>query len=181
LLLLLLVTLGAVPAPDPCGGLLPQPVLTAVGKAYPGFRVVRGSDYSPEDLAYSHADGLPCPGIASNDVDGNGLADYAFFVLSAKGKALLLSARVLPGSSPRIGRLMDFGDHGLGRSFVHPADPGEYTDLFEAISESDAAPEPGRVAHYVSMRPGFSAGSMESSEIAFFFTGRQWVHLWLAD
>jgi len=181
-LLLVLLTLAAVPAADPCASVLPPAVLTAATNAYPGFRVVRGSDYSAEDLGYAKEDGFPCPGIASSDVDGDGTADFAFFLLSAKGAALLVSARIPPGSSIRIGMLMDFGRRGLGRSFVHPLDSGKYADMYAADSgPDDFTPDPGRVRGHTSRRPGFGAGTMEASEIAFFFTGRRWVHLWLSD
>ena len=182
MLLLLLVTLGSAPAPDPCAGVLPTAVLAAVGKAYPAFRVARGSDYSAEDLGWAKEDGHPCPAIASNDVDGDGTTDYAFFLISRKGEAWLASARVPAGSRVRVGRLMSFGSRGLGRSFVYPLDPGRYADMYAAESgPDDFTPDPGRVRAHTSKRPGFSAGTMESSEIAFFFTGRRWVHLWLSD
>ncbi len=182
MLLLLLVSLGSVPAPDPCAAVLPPPVLAAVGEAYPGFRVARGSDYSAEDLSLAKADGHPCPAIASNDVDGDGATDYAFFLLSRKGDVWLASARAPLGAKVRIGRLMSFGTRGLGRSFVYPLDPGQYADLYATESAPDEfTPDPGRVRAHTSKRPGFSAGTMESSEIAFFFTGRRWIHLWLSD
>jgi hypothetical protein len=134
LLLLLLVTLSSAPAPDPCAGVLPPVVLSVVGKAYPGFRVVRGSDYSAEDLGWAKDDDHPCPGIASNDVDADGTTDYAFFLLSGKGDAFLASARVPAGAKVRVGRLMNFGSRGLGRSFVYPLDPGKYADMYAAAS-----------------------------------------------
>ncbi len=182
MLLLLLASLASAPAPDPCAGVLPPPVLAAVGKAYPGFRVARGSDYSAEELELTRDDGHPCPGIASNDVDGDGTTDYAFFLLSTRGDAWLVSARLPRGANVRIGKLMSFGSRGLGRSFVYPLDSGRYADMYAAESgPDDFTPDPGRVRAYTSKHPGFAAGTMQASEIAFFFNGRRWIHLWLSD
>lgn len=177
LLPLLLLTLAATPSPDPCAGVLPAAVLEAVAETFPGYRVARSSDYGARALRLTRTDGFPCPGIASNDVDGDGSADYAFFVLSGKGMVLLAAARVPADSPIRVEKLMEFG-RGVGRSFVFPLKAGKYSDMY---ADSDFTPDPGRVRRYTSKRPGFSAGTMEASEIAFFFTGRRWVHMWLSD
>lgn len=46
---------------------------------------------------------------------------------------------------------------------------------------SDYAPEPGRVRRYRATQPGFIAGGIESSGVAYFFDGKRWVHMWLSD
>jgi hypothetical protein len=41
--------------------------------------------------------------------------------------------------------------------------------------------EPGEVSHVVSKLPGVVSGRVGSSGVAYFFTGKGWVHVWVSD
>jgi len=169
---------------DACADLIPISVQNAVATKYPSYRIVRVSDYSAKDIASErqYHEGSPCLGVASALVNTDATPDFAFLITSASRHSLLIAALSASSSSWRVETVMDFGNDGIGRSFVNSQRPGAYTDLYaRADGPGKFEPEPGRVRTFRARRPGFVAGAMEASSIAFFHTGRRWVHLWLSD
>ena len=169
---------------DACADLIPISVQNAVATKYPSLRIVRVSDYSAKDIASErqYHEGSPCLGVASALVNTDATPDFAFLITSASRHSLLIAALSASSSSWRVETVMDFGNDGIGRSFVNSQRPGAYTDLYaRAAGPGKFEPEPGRVRTFRARRPGFVAGAMEASSIAFFHTGRRWVHLWLSD
>jgi len=145
---------------------------------------VRASDYSTETIESErqYHGGSACIGAATAEVTGDGLPDYAFLITNDTHQTRLVVARPQPHGHLKLSRVMDFGTAGPGDMFVNALKPGTYEDLYskdEAPAEFVA--ERGRVEKYVSARPGFVAGTIGSSAIAFFWTGTRWVHLWLSD
>ena len=159
---------------------VPSGLKKAIKTKYPSYRIGRVSDYPKEALVmqYDHKPNS-CPAIASADVDGDGNMDYALFIVDASQHTLLITARNIGGKSWQIYKLYDFKKRELGNSYVEPIKAGTYQDLYANSPEYQN--EPGRLRKYTSKRPGFIAGSMESSGVAFFFSDKRWVHLWLSD
>ncbi len=172
-------------ASDPCEKKLPSSLREILPAKFPGYRLARVTDYLKEDIDQHKKDhnGSPCIGLALADVDGDGFLDFAFFLTDSTKHTILVCARNPSGNTWQISTLYDFGKNGPGRSYVEFLKAGSYQDLFDSSEEgpSDFTPEPGRVRKFKARRPGFMAGTIESSGIAFFFTGKQWVHLWLSD
>ncbi len=166
---------------DRCEALIPATLKEAVNKQYPDYRLAHVADYPPkiiEDQA-GFFPNHPCLAVASVDVDGDGRRDYALFVVDSSGRALLIGSRDIGGGTWHVSTLYDFHRSHLGTSYVDVIKPGTYQDLFADTQEYKA--EPGRVKKLTSRKPGFTAGTIESSAAAFFFTGKRWVHLWLTD
>jgi hypothetical protein len=151
-------------------------------------------DYLKEDVAWFRKEngGEQCIGVASADVDGDGSADFALLLIGraktgsnpnpGSGRTLLVAARSMPGGSWAIDRLDEFDAERPCRSFVGTLGPGTYRDLF--MTGKLGGPftrEPGQIRQFGAVHPGFVAGTLESSAVAFFFTGGRWVHLWLSD
>jgi hypothetical protein len=183
-LALLAVTQTPPPEPEPCAAVLPAAVQELATRVYPGYRLVRASDYSPDDIAselpYRH--GNACIGAASAAVSASSVRAVAFFLTGASGQTVLVAALPDARSSWHLHTLMDFGTEGPGNSFVNTLEPGVYADLYSKPNgPGEFTAEPGRVRSYRARRAGFVAGTIESSSIAFFYTGRRWVHLWLSD
>lgn len=178
LLAILTTSAEGIRAPDACSEFLPVSLQSEIARAYPGFRPVRVSDYTEaaiESESKYHA-GSPCLGVASADVDGDGRHDFALLITSGNGRTLVIAAREATVRRWQLEKLSDFGDYGPGRSYVNVIEPGSYEDL--GLNDEK---EPGQVTRYTSTRPGFIAGGIESSGVAFFFTGKRWIHLWLSD
>ena len=172
------------PALDPCGTQLPASLREILPKKFPGYRLAQVSDYLKEDVDQHKKDhkGNPCPGVASADVDGDGFTDFAFFLTDKERRTILVVGRNISGKTWDVSKVFDFGSEGPGRSYVDRLKPGSYRDLFDTDrGPSEYKPEPGRVRRQKARNPGFIAGTIESSGVAFFFTGKQWVHLWLSD
>lgn len=170
---------------NPCEAILPANLREILTQKYPGYRMARISDYLKEDVEQHKKEhkGNPCLGVASTDVDGDGFPDFAFFLTNKAKHTSLISARNPSGKTWEVFKLYDFGKEGPGHSYVEPLESGSYQDLFDINDEnpSEFTPEPGRVRKFKAKHAGFIAGSIESSGIAFFFTGKRWVHLWLSD
>jgi hypothetical protein len=169
---------------DPCNLKLPLEVRELVKVKFPGYRLVKVSDYLKEDVDQQKKDhkGDPCIGVTSTDMDGDGFPDFAFFITNKAGHTLLLAARNPGGKFWLIEKVSDFGKDGPGRSYVEPLKTGRYTDMFDTDDgPSEYTPEPGRVRSFIARNPGIIAGTIESSGVGFFFNGKRWVHLWLSD
>jgi hypothetical protein len=168
---------------DSCSELLPKNVHSAIARSYPGYRLVRESDYDAETIASErqYHDGSPCLGLASTDVNGDGRHDVVFLLASKTGKTLVVAALTTGNRHWKLSTLDRFSGTPRGY-FVNTLDAGRYVDMYDVDDASDEwRPEPGRIRRYMSRRAGFCAGSIEASEIAYFYTGTRWVHLWLSD
>lgn len=165
---------------DVCDSILPASLKEVIKTQYPKYRIGRLSDYSKEALMMQYDDKPnPYPAVASTDVDGDGSTDYAFFITDESLHTLLISARNLRGKKWQLYKLEDFKKETIGSSYVESIKAGSYQDLY--ANSPEYQDEPGRLRKYTSKRPGFIAGTMEASGVAFFFTGKRWVHLCLSD
>jgi hypothetical protein len=170
--------------PDACEAQVPIRLHEVVLKQFPGYRFARVSDYSKEDIEQhkAHFNGNPCLALASADADGDGFTDFVFLIVDGSKHTLLVAARNPLGKTWKIVELSDFGPEGPGSSYVEVIDSGAYADMYASDhGPSDYTPEPGRVRRYKATHSGFIAGGIESTGVAYFFDGKRWVHLWLAD
>jgi hypothetical protein len=146
---------------------------------------MRESDYAADDIAselqYRH--GNRCLGAASVDVNGGGRNDFIFLIAAKNGDALVIAALALAEGQWKLSTLETFSEDSTPRQyFVNTLPPDKYTDMYASDNAPDEwRPEPGRVKQYTSKRPGFVAGKLEASDVAFFYTGTRWVHVWLSD
>jgi hypothetical protein len=169
---------------DPCDAKLPPSLRALLTTRFPGFRTARLADYLAEDIEEhkKNSNGDPCLGIASTDVDGDGFPDFAFLLANGKPHAILVAARHLGGKTWELSVLTDFGGDALGHSYVDTIAPDSYEDLYASDrAPADYVDEPGRVRRFKAKYPGFIAGTIEASGVAFFYSGKRWVHLWLSD
>jgi hypothetical protein len=165
---------------DSCDSLLPASLKYTIKTQYPKYRIGRSSDYSKEALVMQY-DNKPnaCPAVAAADVNADGATDYAFFMINESQDLLLVAAVNRHKKEWKLYKLYDFRKGELGNSYVEPIKAGRYQDLYANSPEYED--ETGRLRNFASKRSGFIAGSMESSGVAFFFSGNRWVHLWLSD
>lgn len=186
LFIFLLACAGAyaqTPTLEPCEAQLPASLREALPKKFPEYRLARVTDYYKESVDQHKTEnhGNPCLAVAAADVDGDGFSDFAFFLTQEK-HTVLIAARHVSGKAWDISMIDDFGNEGPGRSYVEKIKAGSYQDIFDTDdAPSEYTPDPGRVRRYKASHFGFVAGTIESSGVAFFFTGKRWVHLWLSD
>ena len=173
---LLGITLAApTAASDVCERKIPAQVHTEISRSFPGYRLARSSDYDPGDLEHERQfhDGSTCISVASADVDGNGLRDFAFLITSAERGTKLVVARNLK-SGWQLKSLWDLKGEAPGRYYVNVIGAGKYDNLYDPT-------EDGEVSSIRSKFPGIISGAIESSGVAYFFTSHGWAHLWLSD
>ena len=126
--------------------------------------------------------------IESPEIQGAITPDAArkkeMFVIAAKNdRALIIAAVSMPDGHWQLSTIQTVSEDSTPRRhFVNTLPPDKYTDMFTAADAPDEwRPEPGRLRRYTSRRPGFVAGTLESTAVAYFYTGTRWVHLWLSD
>ena len=166
---------------DTCEAIFPETLKAALKIQYPAYRVVRVSDYNARTIKELRGSDptKACLAVASADIDGDGFRDIGFFLTDLSGQTVLLAARHFKGRSWQISKLMDFPKGELGSSYVEVIEPGSYEDMY--ADTPDYEEEAGRLELFKSNTSGFLAGTIDSSGVAFFFSGTQWVHLWLSD
>ena len=165
-----------------CEARLPASLLVALLKKFPAYRVAAVSDYLEADVQRHqlNSNGDPCPSVASADVDGDGFADFAAVIIDGSHHALVVAAQNL-AVQWRISLLRDLGNEQPLRTGVDPLPAGSYANAHLTESTSSGQAQAMRVKRYLASNPGFLAGAIEAPGNAFFFTGKHWIHLWLAD
>lgn len=177
-----LLSSGAVAVASPqdsCSRMLSSALQEIVQRQYPAYRLPLESDNLPDDIRVNREQGgSGCLGVAVGRYRGGKASDYALLLYSraSDDKALLVVASQ-NGSQWRIELLRDWGAL-RGVLYVESARPGKY-----GRTEKPEAPpgEPGELSRFTSKVPGILSGRVESSGVAYFFTGKHWVHVWVSD
>jgi len=169
---------------DPCVAKVPASLRESIAAKYPGFRIAGLSDYLPEDIERhkKNFNGDPCLSVAAADVDGDGVKDYGLIITDASLHTLLVGARNTHSKGWTLATLKDFGSQAPGRLYVSPLGKGTFESIHAASETAvGATPETGRVSSYKATHGGFFAGAIQATRVAYFFNGKEWVHLYLSD
>jgi hypothetical protein len=168
------------PPQDSCRRVLPRGLQEAVHRQYPAYRLPSESDNLPDDIRVNREQGgSGCLGVAVARYRGGKSNDYAFLLTSpAPAENVLLVVGSQEGSQWRLELLRDWGAGGRGVLYVESARPGKYgrTQALEG-----PVVEPGELSYFASKLPGVESGRVESSGVAYFFTAKGWVHVWVSD
>lgn len=166
--------------PDSCSGMLPRGLREAVQRQYAAYRLPRESDNVPDDIRVNREHGgSGCLGVTVGRYRGGKSSDYALLLYSSAfdDRALLVVASQSGASQWRLELLRDWGG-GRGVLYVESARPGKYT-RFGGLD--GPLGEPGELSQFISALPGIVSGRVESSGVAYFFTAKHWVHVWVSD
>lgn len=169
---------GASLPSDPCLALVPAAVQEALAKLLPEYRLPVQSDNLPEDIAYSREHGgSGCLGLAAGYYHGRHSKDYALLLTPRSSDDTLLVVATLAQGVWRVERLRNWGK-GRSRLYVESVPKGRHVRT-EAL---DGPPtEAGELSEYSSGHPCVLSGATESSGVAYCFTGKRWVHVWVSD
>jgi hypothetical protein len=76
----------AADAADACHSALPDSLVAAAARQFPEYRAPLAADNLPEDVAFNVKQGHSgCLGVASADLDGDGVADYVIGLTPLQG------------------------------------------------------------------------------------------------
>ncbi|MGH7869933.1 MAG: hypothetical protein ACREP9_20435 [Candidatus Dormibacteraceae bacterium] len=185
LLSLVLGTASAASADDndACAHMLPEALRAQVLKDNPHYRFLRVDDYSADDIQSErqYHQGSPCLAAASGDYFGEGRTSYAFMLLSDTSYAVVLVAHQNIKGQWEIGKIGDVWHmdyvRGSFNQYVNTTPAGKYHDvvLEEGVDPKDLAAEAGWVSDITSDKPGIAIGTIEASEVAYFFEKGHWV------
>lgn len=164
-------------ASDVCEGLVPTAARLAIQKQYPKFRLPQESDYNPVDIKDGQG-GVQCLGIAKGTYHRGGGIEYALNITSTSAPHTVLVVAYQVGTSWQVEMVWDWGSATLGSTYAGTAAAGIY-ERTEALE--GPVNEPGELLSYKADHQGVVAGQIESSGAAFFFNGKRWIHVWLAD
>ena len=149
-----------------------------MAKQLPAYRLPAQSDNLAEDIAYNREHGgSGCLGLAVGDFHGRNTEDYAVLVTSRSSDSTLLVVATLARKSWHVERLRDWGQ-GRIRLYVGAVPKG--THVRTEVLDGEVI-EAGELTRYTSSRPCLVSGVTESSGLAFCYTGKRWVHIWVSD
>lgn len=161
---------------DPCRALVPQDVSRKLAIRFPDSRLPLATDSDEENRGFAAEKGNACLSITRADFDGNGRPDMALLLPSKDGGEYRLVV-VLGKPAGFDVREVALLKGSIRMLYVDVAAPGTYRQT-EAYPFQ---PVQGVVETFVSQRPGFYFGQVESAADAYFLDHAQWLRVHVLD
>jgi hypothetical protein len=122
---------------DACRDALPDTLAAAAGRQFPAYRAPLAADNEPEDVANNLKRGRNgCLGVASADLDGDGVADYVLGLTPLAGSQPLTVIALARGGQ-WVFHAIDSEVGARSRLFVDVVPPGRY-DRSESLGPPHA-------------------------------------------
>jgi hypothetical protein len=177
-LFLIVIPSGLVKAADSCSVLIPSGARQAITTAYPQYLLPTEADNLEELVKLNREEGgTGCFGVATGKFRGDLKDAVAVLLHKKKGNTLLVVAFPV-GDIWKTELLRDWGAGERNYLYVNFVGPGTYKRFDEL---EGPVSEPGEKLTFTSKSPGLVTGRIESSGVAYFFTGKKWVHVWISD
>jgi hypothetical protein len=173
---------GALSGQDAYELKLPASLRAQFSRAFPGYRQIRVSDYEPSTIENEkeYHKGNRCIAAEGGDFNGDGLRDFVFLVLSP-GKSVKALVALRDGSTWRIRELWDLGSDYVGCCYANVLAPGKYDNFYGTTPDPEVPPASDERLSYTSKTQAPIVGAIESSGVAFFLSGKRWLHVWVSD
>lgn len=163
-------------AVDACQEQIPRSLSIAIAKGFPTYRTPLVTDNSADDVSWNlKQGGNGCFGVATADLDGNGVKDFVLGLSSKKTDEALIVVAFSKGKSWRIDKLSAWSDGRL-RLFVDTSPAGTY-ELSEALD----GPGPGEITTLMCPHSVAIYGGIESWAVANCFKEGKWLHVQTSD
>lgn len=163
---------------DSCRSMIPDSLQKVLKLKFPGYRLPLVKDNENYDIQYNLTHGgNGCLGVAVGDFDNDKNKDLGILLTAIKGDNNLLVVARKKGEAWKVDLLRDWGNR-RNRLYVEAAKPGEYSRT-EALE--GPVTEPGEVEEFTSVSYGIVSGGIESSGVAYFLKGNEWIHVWISD
>lgn len=140
----LLALLGVAPAvhaaddADACSSALPAALVAAASRQFPDYRAPLVADNAAEDVAFNRKQGHSgCLGVASADLDGDGVADFVLGLAPLQG-ARPLAVIALARGAQWVFHVIESEVGTRTRLYVDVVPPGRY-DRNDALGPPQAA------------------------------------------
>ncbi len=160
----------ATDAGDACRAALPDTLAAAVVREYPEFRAPLVTDNDPADVAENlHRGGTGCLGLASADLDGDGVLDQVLALTPLAGLQPL-AVIALARAGQWVFRVIDSEVGMRVRLFVDVVPPGRY-DRSESLGPPRGAGEPRQVTCPLS---GAIVGAVRATGIVYCLVRGNW-------
>jgi hypothetical protein len=130
---------------DACRSALPDSLVAAAARQFPDYRVPLAADNAPEDVAFNVKQGHSgCLGVASADLDGDGVADYVLGLAPLQGPRPLAVIALARGAQ-WVFHAIESEVGTRARLYVDVVPPGRY-DRNEALGPPHAADDQGQLS-----------------------------------
>jgi hypothetical protein len=125
---------------DACRSAMPDTLVAAAARQFPDYRAPLVADNEPDDVAFNLKQGHSgCLGVASADLDGDGVADYVLGLAPLQGPRPLAVIALTRGAQ-WVFHVIESEVGTRARLYVDVVPPGRY-DRNEALGPPHAADE----------------------------------------
>jgi hypothetical protein len=171
------VAVQAADGTDACSSAMPDTLAAAAAKQFPAYRAPLVADNAPDDVAFSLKRGHSgCLGVASADLDGDGVADYVLALTPlAESRPLVVIA--LARSAQWVFHVIESEVGTRARLYVDVVPPGRY-DRDESLGPP---PTPDEQRQLSCAWSGAVVGATHASAIVYCLGRGNWRRVVVAD
>jgi len=163
---------------DPCRSRIPKTLAHLLAGKFPEYRLPTLDDHLPEDIAHHQKyGGDGCLSVASGDFDGDKIQDIAVILTNNEKTKVILIAALKRKDRWEISQLPTWCES-IVRCYVQVLQPGAYE---RSQSLHDPIVEPNERQHLTSKNAGILSGTIESTGVAYFYSNRKWLYVWVMD
>jgi hypothetical protein len=171
------VSAWAEDVPDACRAKIPPSVARTLTQRFPAYRLPVVTDNMNEDVRFSLAHGGDgCLLVASGDFDGDGHQDFAVGLPPNKGNVPIVAVAFARVTTWAITTVKSWVD-GPMRLYVSAVPPG----VHKRTGSLDVPLKPSERQVLRCRHDAVEVGATESTGVAYCYTNKQWLYVWVSD
>lgn len=163
---------------EPCQREVPPDLDKILTQQFPSFRLPRLTDHSSDTISYDRKNGGDgCLSVVTSDFDGDNNSDVAILLPDNENTTVQLVAALRRENSWAIYYLSTWCKK-IAYCYVKKLEPG----LYERTPSIDGpVSNPDERERIQSITTSIVSGTLESTGVAYVFSGGKWLHVWVSD
>jgi hypothetical protein len=166
-------------ASDACLGQIPNSLVHQLEATYPNYRIALSTDKRMGDAEWDKLYYKPgmCRFVASADYDGDGVSDYALFMVDKTSMKPHLIVALQRKPRWLISELPQWNGN-IAACYVENIEPGAYkhTQSYDFTPNTSNERE-----NIVATNVSVIAGKEESTGVVYAYQKMKWIYVWVSD